>query len=43
MEALRDNPAQAAAETLIRVNPELELLGTDEGAGTITFRKQSDG
>ncbi len=33
-----ENPARAAAEMVIRVNPELDLVSSDDAAGTITFR-----
>ena len=35
---LKDNPAKAVAELMIRANPELDLIATDDEAGTITFR-----
>lgn len=38
-----DNPARAAAETIVRLNPELELVETDEEAGTITIRNERTG
>ena len=42
VERLEDSPARTMAETVIRMNPELELLSTDDDAGTITFRFQRD-
>ena len=39
----QDNPAKAAAETAIRVNPDLELVSTDDEAGTITFTNTKTG
>lgn len=37
------NPAKAAAETIVRINPQLDLISSDEEAGTITFRnKETD-
>ena len=38
VDGLRDDPARTAAEALIRLNPELDLISTDEAAGSITFR-----
>ena len=43
VESLEDNPARTIAETAIRLNPELELLSTDDDAGTITFRSSETG
>ncbi len=37
------NPTKAAAETAIRLNPELELVSTDDEAGTITFTNTKTG
>ena len=37
------NPAKAAAELLVKVNPELELVSVDEQAGTITVRIRDSG
>lgn len=42
-EEFGDNPAQTAAETVIRLNPDLELIDSDEEAGTITFRNEKTG
>ena len=38
VEGLRGDPARTAAEAIIRINPELDLISTDDDAGTITFR-----
>ncbi len=43
VEDMKENPAKTAAETMIRVNPELELVSTDEEAGTITFTNTKTG
>ncbi|MCP3962032.1 MAG: hypothetical protein GY719_29675 [bacterium] len=40
---MQDNPAKTAAETMIRLNPELELVSTDDDAGTITFTNTKTG
>ncbi len=37
------NPAKAAAELVVRINPDLELVSTDEGAGTMTVLQKSTG
>lgn len=37
------NPAKAAAETMVRLNPELELVDSDEDAGTMTIRNKKTG
>lgn len=37
------NPAVAAAELLIRANPDVELVESDVEKGTITFRNKADG
>ncbi len=37
------NPARAAAELMVRVNPELELVESDDEAGTITVRNTKTG
>ncbi len=36
-----ENPERTTAELIIRANPETELVGTDDEAGTITFRDAS--
>ena len=38
-----DNPAAAAAEAMVRINPELELVDSNREAGTITIREKSTG
>lgn len=38
VEEFEANPAKAAAETIVRINPDLDLMSSDEEAGTITFR-----
>ncbi len=43
MQDLQDNPMKTVAETAIRVNPELDLISTDDEAGTITFRNTKTG
>ena len=43
VESLEDNPVRTLAETAIRMNPEFELLSTDDAAGTITFRNIETG
>ena len=42
-EEFEENPAKAVAETAVRVNPELDLVSTDDEAGTITFRNDRTG
>lgn len=37
------NPAKAAAETMVRLNPDLELVDSDEDAGTMTIRNKKTG
>lgn len=37
------NPAKAAAEMAVRLNPDLELISSDEEAGTMTVRQESTG
>ncbi len=32
------NPEKAAAELMVRMNPELEMVSRDEGAGEMTIR-----
>jgi len=43
VEEMKTNPAKTAAETMIRMNPELELVSTDDEAGTITFTNKKTG
>ena len=42
-EDMQNNPAKTAAETMIRMNPELRHVATDDEAGTITFRNDRTG
>ncbi len=37
------NPAKAAAELAVRLNPDLELVESDDDAGTMTIRNKKDG
>ena len=43
LEDMQNNPAKTAAETMVRVNPDLELVSTDDEAGTITFTNTKTG
>ena len=43
VESFEDNPVRTVAETMIRMNPEFELISTDDAAGTITFRNVETG
>lgn len=38
-----DNPAMAAAHMIVKLNPELEEVSSDEDAGTITVRNKETG
>ena len=38
-----DNPTRAAAELMVRMNPDLEMVESDEDAGTLTVREKSSG
>jgi len=38
-----DNPTKAAAELVVRMNPDLEVVGSDDDDGTITVREKSSG
>jgi len=38
-----DNPARATAETIVAMNPDLEMVDSDDDAGTITIREKSSG
>ncbi len=38
-----DNPAMAAATMMVRLNPELELVESDQEAGTLTVRNKKTG
>lgn len=40
---LAENPAMAAAELIVRANPDVELVSKDEEAGTLTIRKKESG
>ncbi len=42
-EEFADNPAMAAAEVLVKVNPELELLERDDENQTLTIRNKETG
>jgi uncharacterized protein YneF (UPF0154 family) len=37
------NPAKVAAEMIVKLNPELEIVKSDESAGTITIREKKTG
>ncbi len=43
MESLQEDPIRTAAEAMIRMNPDLDLISTDKAAGTITFRDNTSG
>ena len=43
LEDLSENPARVGAEAIVRANPDLDLVSTDEAAGTITFRNNRTG
>jgi hypothetical protein len=38
-----DNPTKATAELVVRMNPDLEMVESDDDAGTITVREKSSG
>lgn len=38
-----DNPAMASAKMIVRTNPELELVSSDDEAGTLTIRNRETG
>ncbi|HEY5743692.1 MAG TPA: hypothetical protein VIS99_14250 [Terrimicrobiaceae bacterium] len=40
---IEENPAKAAAELFVRVNPELEIVKVDDEAGTLTIRMKETG
>jgi len=42
-EGLEANPAKTAAEMMVRMNPQLELIESDDEAGTITFKNLENG
>ncbi len=37
------NPAKTAAETIVKLNPELDLMSTDDEAGTVTVKNNKTG
>ena len=39
----RENPERAAAEMMVRLTPELEMVSADDAAGTMTIRTKSSG
>ena len=39
----QDNPAMAAVKMMTAVNPDLELVGTDEAAGKVTIKNKKTG
>ncbi len=39
----QDNPAMASAKTIVKLNPELELVSSDDDAGTLTVRNKKTG
>ena len=41
MRDFSENPERATAEMIVRLNPEIDLVETDDDAGTITFRDKS--
>lgn len=43
IDKVEKNPALAAAKLVVRANPDYELVGTDEKAGTITVREVKTG
>ncbi|MEM8961194.1 MAG: hypothetical protein AAGD38_06940 [Acidobacteriota bacterium] len=40
---MENNPAAAAAELIVKLNPELELIESDRDAGTMTIRNKQTG
>ncbi len=42
VEELEANPARTAAELFVRANPDLELVSTDDEAGTMTIRNRTN-
>jgi len=42
-EDFEDDPARSAAELIVKMNPELDLVETDEDEGTITVRVKESG
>ncbi len=43
VEDLQDNPAKVAAEMVVRMNPDLDLVASDDEAGTMTIRDRRTG
>ena len=43
LEEMQENPAKATAETMIRMDPDLDVVATDDDAGTITVRNSRTG
>src|SRR5215210_6038296 len=43
VDKLEKNPALAAAEAFVRLNPDLDVVSTDEKAGTITIKNNKTG
>jgi hypothetical protein len=43
VEKFGDNPSLAAAEMIVRLNPELEVVESDREAGTLTIREKATG
>ena len=43
IEDVQTNPAKAAAEMMVRMNPDLELVSTDDDAETMTIRDKTTG
>ncbi len=39
----QENPAKTAAETIVKLNPELDLVSTDDAAGTVTIKNNKTG
>jgi len=39
----QDNPAMASAKTMVKLNPEWELVDSDDDAGTLTIRDKKSG
>jgi len=42
-EKVQKNPAKFAAEMMVRANPDMEIVGEDESAGTITIKNKKTG
>jgi hypothetical protein len=43
LEEFAENPVRASVETMVRLNPELELVSTDDAAETMTIRNTTTG